>query len=200
MGIFLEGVEAIRQPCTLPILLSSLVFVLAAGRRAPIAAGAFVAGVALVAWLRFASILSIDLTGASAVAGGVLVAGAAIAVGLRSAGRCGAVAVAAASALGGAVVAAIWRPCVGSELAAVLDAAPGAPALALLPMTAYVVGVCLLTLAAGALIVAWPRLSDALESVPVTRGASLSGVLIGGFIALGWWGELVDELLRRSSV
>ena len=63
-----------------------------------------------------------------------------------------------------------------------------------------VVGVCLLTLAAGLLVVAWPRLSGPLHSVPVTRGASLAGVMIGAFMALGWWGDLVDELLRRSSV
>ena len=78
--------------------------------------------------------------------------------------------------------------------------APGAPVGALVPITAYVVGVCLVTFAAGVLVVAWPRLAGPLESVPVTRGASLVGVLIGGSIALGWWGELVDELLRRSAV
>ena len=200
MWIFLEGVEAIRQPCTFPIVLSSLVFVLAAGRRAPIASAAFVGGTALAAWLRFSSVMSIDLTGANAVVGGVLLAGAAIAVGIRSAGGGGLGLVAGGSGLGGAVAAAIWRPCVGSELAKVLDAAPGAPAGALVPITAYVVGVCLLTLAAGVLVVAWPQLAGPLESVPVTRGASTVGVLIGGSIALGWWGELVDELLRRSSV
>ncbi len=200
MGSFLEGVEAIRQPCTLPILLSSLVFVLAAGRRAPIAGAVFVGGAALVAWLRFASVWSIDLTGVNAVVGGVLLAAAAIAVGMSSSGRGSVGLVAGGSALGGAVAAAIWRPCVGSELAEVLDAAPGAPAGALAPITAYVVGVCLLTLAAGVLVVAWPRLAGPLESVPVTRGASTVGVLIGLSIAMGWWGELVDELLRRSSV
>ncbi len=200
MGIFLEGVGAIRQPCTLPILLSSLVFVLAAGGRSPLAAGAFVGGAALMAWLRFASLLSVDLSGANAVVGGLLVAVAAIAVGLPSAGWGRVAVVGGGSAAGGAVAAAIWRPCVGSELAGVLDTAPGSPAGALVPLIAYVVGVCLLTLAAGLLVVAWPRLSGPLHSVPVTRGASLAGVMIGASMALGWWGDLVDELLRRSSV
>jgi cytochrome c biogenesis protein CcdA len=199
MALFFEGAEAIRQPCTLPILLASVVFVAAAGRQAPIAAIAFVTGVAVMAWLRFASLLSVDLDGFNAIAAGALIAVAAVTVALTPADRSRSTFVAAASAMAGAVTAALWRPCVGLELASVLDTAPGAPLDAFLPLSAYVLGVSLLTLAFGFVAVAWPELGRPLASTVVTRSAAAIGVVLGTTIAIGWWSELVDELLRRSS-
>ncbi len=78
IGVFGEGVEAIAQPCSLPILLSAAIFGLAGGRNLGLAIVAHTAGLAFMAWARFARVITVDLAdGPALVAGSMVVLAAA---------------------------------------------------------------------------------------------------------------------------
>lgn len=198
MGVFLEGVEAVAQPCTLPLLISALVFIFAAGVNAPIAAFAHLGGVAMMAWLRFTRLVTLDVTDGPAVVAGVIVAASAMAIAFAPAGRRRLFA-GVGAALGGAVAAVVWRPCVGFELGSVLNDAPTDRVGTFIPVVLYVTGASLVSMVVALLPVAVPRIGGWMAQRWVSTGGAIMGVVLGLLMAVGVWSDLVDEMLRLST-
>ncbi len=198
IGTFAEGFGATRQPCTLPLLISALVFVLAAGRRAPVVAGAHLAGLAFLAWARFARIWTIEIQGWSAVAAGLLVAAAA--VGVAATRERPPWWAAGPAVLGGAVAAAIWQPCVGRYFADIVNDAP-TDRVGSVPLTmAYVLGIGLLPLVIGVIVLTVPRAADLVDRIVVVRVGATLGATLGLLMAVGVWADIVEELTRRTII
>jgi cytochrome c biogenesis protein CcdA len=194
---FVEGFEAAAQPCTLPLLIIALVFVLTAGRAAPLAVAALVAGLSLMAWTRFARIVTVDVIGLTAVVMGASVAAAALVVAAkRNTSR---LAVAVGSGIGGAVAAAAWRPCVGPRLAEIINDAPDSPLSTLPPTIAYVLGIAAIPAAIAALPLAIPRTARFFERPYVVGTGVALAIALGALMAVGVWDSVVEELLVRST-
>jgi cytochrome c biogenesis protein CcdA len=101
---------------------------------------------------------------------------------------------------GAAVVVALWRPCVGTELGNVVSAAGHDRLGAMIPTVVYMTGLGSLIVAVGLVPVALPAVARLAERRAVIRAGIVSGLGLGALVALGWWAELADELLRLSTV
>lgn len=199
MALFLEGVDAVAQPCTLPLLVFSVAFVVAAAREAPIAAVAFLGGAAVMAWARFAGVTTLDLAEDHFLVGGGLVVAAATLTGLAPEGVQRRPLVASGSFVGGALAAALWRPCVGASLGALLNDAPQRGIASLPSFALYILGAGLLVVAVGLLPIAVAPLGRLVDRRAVSLAGVVIGIGLGVVLALGWWGGVVDELVRLSS-
>jgi hypothetical protein len=197
MEILFEGIEAVRFPCTFALLVPALGFVIAAGRRAPVVATAFVLGAAGLSWARAARFWSISADGVAAVAAAVVLIGAIAVVSGLGPQRTGQVVGAAIA--GGAVIGWIWRPCVGSNLATIFNDAPLAPVRTLASMVVYIGAACLIAIVVAALPVAFPLLTPWRDHRTITMVGASVVVVIAALIAIGFYDDLVAELLRRSS-
>lgn len=193
---FVEGFSAVGQACTLPVLLIALVFVMAAGRNAPVAWAGLALAASLIAWARFTRVWTVDVEGSSAAASGLLVALAAVAV--ARLGSDNPIAAAGGAALAGGVAAALWQPCVGMRLSAAICSASDGDPLALPLTAAYLSGVMAIAGALAVAPVAWPRLDRfAAHRWTAPMGAAC-GLVVGGLIAAGTWDATVDALLRTG--
>jgi hypothetical protein len=199
IALFVEGVGAIAQACTLPILLSAGIFALAGGANLGLAVVAHTAGLAFMAWARFGRVVTIDIADGPAVVAGLVVAAAALTVALMPAGRYRRRVVSGGAFAGGAVAAAVWQPCVGTELAGVVNTAPADRLGSLAPMLVYVAGTALVVFAIALVPIATPTAHRILEARTVTITGAALGVALGAAMAIGVWGDVVNELLERSS-
>ena len=198
MGTFLEGIEAIRLPCTLALLLPAVAFVLASGRRAPAAVAAFVVGAGLLAWARAAGHWSVEAEGLNALLAAGVLAVAAAAV-LRFGSRRPGVEIPTALAAGG-VIGWLWRPCVGAHLGTVLTDAPDAPVRTFLLMIVYMTGACLIAVIVAATPVAFPRLAAVRDHRATIAVGAVGTAVVALLVAMGLYDNLVAELLRRSTI
>lgn len=197
MATFLEGVGAVAMACTLVIGLPTLAIALAAGRRAPWVVAGSVPATGLVMWAKAAGVWNVAGEGWLVVPIAVLIAGAFVAA-WRS-DSLSAPAAVGVGALGGGIAGWLWRPCVGEQLALVLNDAE-TDALSSIPrMLAYTSGALLPTILLAALPFAWPRLAPVLTH----RRLATGGLAFGGLYALtvisGRYNDLVGELFRISS-
>lgn len=199
LPLFVEGAGSIMAVCTLPLLACSLVFLLAAGSDAPFAAAGYLVGAAIVAWIRFGGVASVELTRRGAVVAGLVLTGAAVTTALVRSVGARRYLVTSMAAVGGSVAAMAWRPCVGKELAKVLNGAGGRPLSSLGSMFFYVGGIGLLTIAISLISVAVPRVAPVFDS-RVTTGFGIGlGAVFGLLLALGLWADVAESLLVRSS-
>ena len=197
MGTLLEGIEAVRLPCTFALLLPALGLALAAGSRAPGAVASFIVGAGGLAWARAAGHWSIAADGLATLAA-ALVLGAAVATVMWR--RAGSGLVLPAAAAGGATIGWIWRPCVGNHLAAVLNDAPTAPVRTLALTIVYIGGACLIAVIVAALPVTFPNLARWRDHRVTTAVGGVAVLVVAVLIAVGLYDDLVAELLRRSSI
>lgn len=205
MHIFLEGIDAVRLPCTLAVLVPAVALVLAAGRRAGIALVGFVLAAAVVAWARFGGRWFDDPGTLTSLGLGVV--SAALFIGLwwntgdeRGARIDQAQLAAGAGLVVGATTAWLWQPCVGPRLGAIINGAPDDGLTALPPTLAYLAGATIVATALTLAPVALPR-ATVVRDHPITSriGAGL-GVAIGLTIAISRYDDIVAELLRHSSI
>lgn len=199
IALFVEGVGAIAQACTLPILLSAGIFALAAGANLGLAVVAHTVGLAFMAWARFGRVVIVDFADGPAVVAGLVVAAVALTVALTPAGPYRRHVVGGGAFVGGVVAAAVWQPCVGAELAGVVNAAPTDRLGSLIPMVVYVAGTALVMFAIALLPTALPAARTILEARTATVTGAALGVALGAAMAVGLWGDVVNELLERSS-
>ena len=196
---FAEAIRATVQPCTLLLVLPSLVMaVITRGRWAPFAA--ICVGAVLGGWLFISNVVALSdvqlqMSGAL-VAGiiGVVIAAPRVPW-LHWAG-----APWAYTALAGIVsfIATLWwRPCIGTELGAILTAARRGVPGQLPAMTAYMLGAVIPVLA----VVLVVRTID--PSPAATRRASWFaggvGLVVAGALAVGRHDELVTALTRWTT-
>jgi cytochrome c biogenesis protein CcdA len=198
MNTLLEGVEASAQPCTLAVLLPALAVVVGAGRRALWAWGGFVLACSLVFWARAAGYWDLDHTGAMRGVVAVLALAGFALVWRRGSDR--AELTVPGGLVAGTLAGWLWRPCVGEQLADVLNSAPDEGPRTLVLTVVYVVGVVLVPLAVALLPVVVTRL-DRIAEHPAWRGSAVVfGVAYAALIAAGRYDDVVAELLQRSSL
>ncbi len=198
MRTFLEGIDAVRLPCTLAVLVPAIIVIVAAGRRSPVAYAGFVLGATTIAWARFSDNWIADPNTIASIGLGLVFAGAVV-----TAWRWGhprPEVVGPAALVAGGITTWLWQPCVGQRLGDILNNAANDPAAEILPMLAYVLGTTLIAFGLVVLPTAWPRLVDARDHRWVRGSAVGGGLLIGATIAVGAYDDLVAELLRRSSI
>lgn len=196
MALFLEGVEAISQPCSLVVLLPALALVLVGRAGRATIALSYLCAASLLMWAKAAGHWSVSPRGTIVVVIALGIAatfGGALRPTAESAWFTG------AGMMGGAIAGWMWQPCVGAEFGAVLNDASGGRPLTLLSMVVYVAGVLLPALMVAALPTAVPPVRRSLDH-GVTRVAGLVfGAAYALTVAVGRYDDLVGELFRRSS-
>ncbi len=194
ISALLEGVSAVWLPCTLALLLPNLGVVIGAGKTAPWAAGGAILGTSIGAWVRFSGWWFDQPSGAQMV--GVAFFLLALAVTAIMSPR-PAVTMAAAAGVGW-IASWLWVPCVGLELANILNGAPSQPLAQLLPTVGYVVGVSWSLVVIGAAGSIHPTLAR-LQAKPIFGwiGIGLT-VLLAATMAFGFYDDVLAELSRRS--
>ncbi|MEO0493377.1 MAG: hypothetical protein AAF081_08170 [Actinomycetota bacterium] len=197
MATFLEGVSAITMACTLVIGLPTLALACAArGRAALVVAGSVVA-TALVMWARAAGHWNLANDGLMVVPIAVAIAGA-FALAWRSERLpwFGALGV---GVVGGGVAGWLWQPCVGEQLAKIVNDADSSPFTTAPLMIVYTTGALLPVILLAALPHAWPAIKDALTHRNLGRAGAAVGGLYALSVASGRYNDLVGELFRISS-
>jgi hypothetical protein len=196
---FAEAIRATTQPCTLLLLVPPLVMaVITRGRWAPFLAmcvGAvlggwlFIANVVVLSdtWLRLSGLLVASILAIVLAAPVISWLGWADNAGVRAA---------AAGAV--TFIATLWwRPCIGSELGAILTASRSGLAPQLPGITAYMLGamvpVLAVVLAMRAIDPTPPR------AQVVSRVAGLLGLVVAGALAIGRHDDLVTALTRWTT-
>jgi len=194
MGFLAEGIESIKLACSLVLLIPALGIALM-GRRRVWLVPAWIATVALIAWLRFTGWFTPLASGAGHVIAGVILVGLAALAWKRNH-----LATDMAATVGVAFIAGwTWIPCVGSELGEILNNARAEPWSELFPTILFIVGIFVPLILISALEIAWPKFGDLIER-PALRTAGLGVVaLVGGLVAVTLFDDLASELARRSS-
>lgn len=201
MEALLEGVVAAVQPCSLALVLPGLGATLLGGRRGAGVAAAVWAVSMTVAWARAAGWLD-TVTGpfvGPALAVLVVVGASLLWVGHRAPtpplSR-----VVTGGALIGLGSGALWRPCVGPQLGAILTAAPSDPAGHLVPFLAYGLGL----LAALAVVAALPFVDDRVAQALASRPARVAGAapvaVLAAVLATGQYERAIGTLVRLSGL
>ena len=197
MATFLEGVSAITMACTLVIGLPTLFLAFAARSRAAIVVAGSVVATALMMWARAAGHWNVANDGWMVVPIALAIAGAFL-FAWRSERLpwFGALGV---GVVGGAVAGWLWQPCVGEQLANVLNDADSSPFTTAPMMVVYTAGALLPVI----LIAALPHALPTIEEHLTHRRVGLAGTAVGMLYALtvvsGQYNDLVGELFRISS-
>lgn len=197
MSTFLEGVEAIRLPCTLALLIPAIITAAAAGHRRVLALAGFAMAATAVIWARFVGTWIDDPT---SLLGFLVGLGLAAVLVLLARPATSELAVPGLGAAAGLVAGWLWRPCVGPQLGEIINRAPEDRIGTIAPTAAYVVGVLVLAVAFVIAPNAWPRVRRWFDHPTLRSVAAGLGVLLGLTIAVGWYGDLVAELVRRSTI
>lgn len=199
LAAFAEAVRATTQPCTLLLILPSIVMAtITRGRWAPFAA--ICVGAVLGGWLFIANLVA--LSDVQLQLSGVLVA---LAIGALLAAPCApslawATTTSAKTVVAGAVsfVATLWwRPCIGTELGAILTASRRGTSGQLPGITAYMLGTFVPVLAVVLAIRALDPSAVAARRADWVAGGI--GLVVAGALTIGRHDELVGTLTRWTT-
>lgn len=197
MATFLEGVEAITMACTLVIGLPTLFLALAARDRAALVVAGSVVATALTMWARAAGYWTVANDGWMVVPiAGVIAFVFALAWRSERLPPSGAVGIGVA---GGGVAGWLWQPCVGEQLANILNDADTEPFTTAPLMVVYTAGALLPVILLAALPHAWPAIRDHLTHRRVGLVGTGVGMLYALTVISGQYNDLVGELFRISS-
>jgi len=200
MGLLGEAVRAIALACNLSLLLPGLAVTALAGRRAPLAAGAYLGVAAVIRWAQTSA--WIEAPGDMVAAILVVVGVAGVALGRRAMAAERGLAhdggVAAGAGLVGASMALLWRPCTGEHLGNAISTTLTSPVAGFAPLSVYLLVVSLPVVILAAVSVVVPGVGKALASSFSGAVSGLFGVAVAASLALGTWHDLVGELYRRS--
>lgn len=194
MALFAEGIESLKLACSLVLLIPAIGIVLL-GRRRVWLVPAWIITVSVVAWLRFSGLWDPFPDGIGYIAAGVVImALAAMAWKKDNLGVDLAATVGVGFAAGWS-----WVPCVGRELADILNNARDEPWAELWPTIVYMTGLFVPLVLIAALGVAVPKLGEWGDK-PAVRTAGLVAVAaIGGLVAMTLLDDVAGELRRYSS-
>ncbi|MEM9465078.1 MAG: hypothetical protein AAGA90_06880 [Actinomycetota bacterium] len=197
MATFLEGVEAITMACTLVIGLPTLFLALAARGRASLVVAGSVLATAVMMWARAAGHWNVANDGWMVVPIAIAIVGA-FAAAWRSDSLPPA-AVFGVGVLGGGVAGWLWQPCVGEQLAKILNDADSEPFTTAPLMVVYTAGALLPVILLAALPHAWPRIEGRLTHRTVGLVGTGVGMVYAATVISGRYNDLVGELFRISS-
>ncbi|MEM9203850.1 MAG: hypothetical protein AAGC53_19580 [Actinomycetota bacterium] len=197
VATFLEGVEAITMACTLVIGLPTLALALAARQRAAWVVAGSVTATAVLMWAKAANYWSVPDDGWVVVPIAVVIA--AMFIGAWRADELPPAAGLGVGVIAGAIAGWLWRPCVGEQLAKILNDAESEPFTTAPLMIVYTAGALLPVIVLAALPHAWPTI----RSIVTHRRVAVAGTAFGGLYALtvlsGQYNDLVGELHRISA-
>ena len=190
--ILTEGIRDLSQPCSFALVLPGLLVVLSARRRRGVVVVGVLGAIWLFAWMKAAGWLPGSPNAiSSAIAGLCLVGAGWAAWQLR-----GVTTGLAGGIVAGGIATWLWVPCVGVELAEILNAAPDEPAGQILPIGLFVLGLSVPILLVALVPIVFPkvhRYSDAIARV------SLGMVVVLGIaLVAGWYDDVVIQLNRWS--
>lgn len=190
----LEGVESLRLPCSWVLLIPAAAITIFGRRRTPLVISVFVAVATLVAWVRFAGWWFETPRGAiQIVVGLVVMAAAAVAwkfdTGLTDA---------AASAITAIVAVWAWIPCVGPQLADILNGARREPFAHLGGTIAFFLGLLLPFILVAAAGVVFPKVQEKLAHRAVMTGGAVLLGLVGLLFVTTLYDDLSSALFRIS--
>lgn len=194
MGVLAEGIESIKLACSLVLLIPALGIVMF-GRRRQWLVLAWIATVAVVAWLRFVGWWGLEASGFWHIAAGVALVAVVVVAWKRDTLAWDL----EATMLAALVATWTWVPCVGRELGDVLNNARRAPWAELGPTVLYFVGLFVPLILLAALGVALPDLAKRTDIVVVRRIGLGIIALVGTLVAVTLFDDLAGELARRSS-
>ncbi len=198
VAAFFEAIRATTQPCTLLVLLPALTMaIVTRGRWVPFAA--ICGGAVLGGWLFIANVVALEgwwlqLSGVLVV---VVIAGTIAAPEVSRLGWADTPLVQALAAGTVAFAATLWwRPCIGTELGAILTASRRSLPGQFPGITAYMFGAMVPVLAVVLVI-------RTIDPSPASRRraamvASVVGAVVAGALAVGRHDELVTTLTRWS--
>ena len=196
---FAEAIRATTQPCTLLLIAPSLVLaIITRGRWAPFAA--ICTGAVLGGWLFIANVVALSNTQLQ-ISGALVAIAIGVVVATETVPQLG---WAAATALQTSVAGAVafvstlwWRPCIGTELGAILTEARMSLPSQFPGITAYMLGAMVPVLAVVlALRVVEPEPDTARRAGLVAGGI---GIATAAALAIGRHDELVTVLTRWST-
>jgi len=194
VDLFAEGIESLKLACSLVLLIPALGITLL-GRRRIWLIPAWIVSVSLIAWLRFTGWWSPLPSGPGHILAGVVLAGLAALAWKRDRLETDV----AATVMTAFIAGWTWIPCVGRELADILNNARAEPWAELVPTFVYLFGLFVPLVVFAALQVAWPKFGDLIERESV-RSAGLAIVfLVGTLVAVTLFDDLASELAERSS-
>ncbi len=188
----LEGIRDLSQPCSLSLIVPGLLVFLSARRRQALVLLGVVASTWVVGWMKAADWLPGLPHGVLAVAVGLGFLGSGWTAWKRRSQLSGLL----AGLIAGGLSTWLWAPCVGTELATILNTAPDAPVSQLLPMGLFVLGLSLPLLAIALLPIVFPRLVR--FETPVSNAALALVVFVGLAIMIDWYDDVVIQLNRWS--
>lgn len=190
----LEGIESLRLPCSWVLLIPAAAITLFGRRRSALVVSVFVVVATVLAWVRFAGWWFEAPSGALQIGLGVAIMATAAVAWKYDHGATDAL----ASAVGGVVAVWAWIPCVGPELAEILNNARREPLSQLGGTIGYFLGLLLPFILVAAVAVVFPKLSERLEHRwVVTSGALLFG-LVGLLFATTLYDDLASALFKIS--
>lgn len=193
MGPLLEGIRDLSQACSLSLIVPGLAVVLSARNRRGWVVGGVLGATWFFAWMKAAGWLPGTPDGVWSVVGGAAFVGAGL-VSWRGASSVSGV---GSGAVAGALATWLWAPCVGPQLAHILNGAPEAPFRQLVPMGMFVLGLSVPILFVALAPVAIPRLRRVLA--PVATAGMFLVLVLGGAMAIGWYDDVVIQLNRWST-
>ena len=178
-------------PCAVGLLYPGLIVLLLGARRRVGALTAFAVVAAVAAWMRAS-----DLEGRPAT--WLLVLLALIGGGLLTQSPKGWLHALGGGGLIGVVAGATWMPCVGNELASILNNAPTRPLEELLPMLVYVFGVTSILFVVALIPIVFEPIGRGLDHEAVTLiGGGLAVALVIA-LAGGVYNDLLSEFAQLS--
>ncbi|MGI9609402.1 MAG: hypothetical protein ACR2NL_03810 [Acidimicrobiia bacterium] len=195
LGLFGEGIESLRLPCSYVILAPAIGIALFGRRRTSITIGSFVLAAVLISWLRFAGWWF-------EAPGGVVqvVAGAAIVVVGTIAYRSDRwIYDAAVGAVTGSIAVWSWIPCVGPELGDLLNRVGDSPWANLAGTASFIVGLLSPFVVLAAAQATFPRLDERLDREPLRVAGAVIVVVVGLLVMATLFDEVASELAQRST-
>lgn len=194
IGSLFEGIESLRLPCSWVLLIPAAAITVFARRRTALVVSVFVVVATSIAWIRFAGWWFETPRGAVQIVIGVVVmVTAALAWRFDRA-----LTDVLAAAVAGVVAVWAWIPCVGPELAEILNNAQRKPFSQLGGTIGFFIGLLLPFILIAASGVLFPRVSERLEDRRiVTAGALLLG-LVGLLFATTLYDNVANALFRVS--
>lgn len=193
IAAFAEAIGDLALPCSLTLVIPGVAASLSARSNPLAVALSSAVGMTAIGWLRITGQIASQPTVWVAVGAGLLVLvgfGALHATGTRTAQR------STAGAVVGGSAAAIWTPCVGEELGAILNRGVDDPIGVLLPFAGFIVGISTVAVAVALARIAFE------PAARLTRAMSMVGTVAGAGIALllasGVYSDVVARLVIWS--
>lgn len=191
----LEGVDSLRLPCSWVLLIPAAAITLFGRRRPVLVVSVFVTVAIIIGWLRFSGWWFATPHGTGQVLLGLGIMGTAALAWKFDRGATDVF----ASVVAGIISVWAWIPCVGPELADILNNAPREPFAQIPGTIGFFLGLLIPFIIVAAIGATFPKLQEALDDRRVvTAGAVLFGI-VGLLFTTTFYDNLSSALFSIST-